>query len=158
MPKEEDELLFAELYPSLRKFAAVVADDDIEPEDIVSEVLVATLRVSTLSGLDNPGAYLRRSIVHRVASHRRSLGRRRARQPILDIEIRTVTTDSYPIELGGLLPDDPVDRAILWLTAIEGLPSQDVADAVDLSPAAVRKRLSRIRKASSATHSTKEDK
>ena len=145
MAKQTDEALFADLYPELRKFAAVIGDDDMEPEDIVSEVVVATLQLTSLGELDDPGAYLRRAIVNRVTSLRRSLGTRRAKQPILRATESLAATDTYPIEMSGLLPEDPVDRALLWLTAIEGMPSHDAAEATGLSAAAVRKRLSRIR-------------
>ena len=145
MRKDSDEVLFAELYPGLRSFAAVVGDDDMEPEDIVQDVLVSTLRTTSLSELTNRGAYLRRSVVHRVTSNRRSLATRRSLRPVIDADASHSTSDSYPVELNDLLPKDPIDRAVLWLSAIEGLASHEIAEAVGLSPAAVRKRLSRLR-------------
>ena len=140
-----DRDIFTELYPRLRSFAGVVGDDDMEPEDIVQDVLVATLRRTTLAELDDPGAYLRQGIINRVISTRRALGVRRDFQPLLEQSVHRSVSETYPVELGDLLPKDSIDRAVLWLTAIEGMTSKEAAVALDLSSAAVRKRLSRIR-------------
>ncbi len=43
--------IFADLYPKLRRFAAVVADLDMEPDDLVQDALAATLRRHDLSEL-----------------------------------------------------------------------------------------------------------
>src|SRR5688500_8984381 len=69
-----DDQLFAELYPSLRRFAAV-ADVDGDPDDLVQEAVARTLRRHPLSELDNPGAYLRRTMLNLASNRRRGLAR-----------------------------------------------------------------------------------
>ena len=41
MAQSIDRQIFGDLYPSLRRFAAVVGDDDMEPDDLVQEVLAS---------------------------------------------------------------------------------------------------------------------
>ncbi len=54
---------FEGLYPTLRRFTAMVADLDMDPDDLVQEALAATLQLHRLSELDQPAAYLKRTIV-----------------------------------------------------------------------------------------------
>ena len=57
-PVRDDFALFDDLYVELRRFAAFVADSDIEPDDLVQDALLATLKRYELSELENPAAYL----------------------------------------------------------------------------------------------------
>ena len=66
-----------EIYPPLRRFAAVVAPVDLEPDDLLQEALVSVLRSRRLSELDHPGAYLRKTVLNVAVSHNRRMGRRR---------------------------------------------------------------------------------
>jgi len=145
MASRTERELFGELYPSLRRFAAVVGDDDMEPDDMVQEVLVAALRQGPLAELDDPGAYLRTSLVNLVRAHRRSAARRGDKSNLIAVDLETAHHDDHPFEVEGLLPTDPIDRAVVWLTAIEGRTTDEAATLVGMSGAAVRKRLSRIR-------------
>ena len=145
MAQQTDREVFQNLYPTLHRFAAVVGDDDMDPDDLVQEVLASALRQGSLTQLDDPGAYLRTSIVHLVRANRRKAGTRRSVAPLIAVELDDTHLDPDTFDLAGLLPADPVDRAVLWLTAIEGQPSESVAPLVGLSAAAVRKRLSPIR-------------
>ena len=143
-PNEEKEL-FTELYPSLRRFAAVVGDDDMEPEDLVQEALTSALARGSISGLDDPGAFLRTSIMNEIRSGRRRAARRAKKANLIAADLPPSHHDRHDFEVDGVLPVDPLDRAIVWLTAIEGRSSEEVAVVVELSAAAVRKRLSRVR-------------
>jgi DNA-directed RNA polymerase specialized sigma24 family protein len=64
-------LLIADLYPPLRSFASVVAPVEEDPNDLVQEALVKTLRGGPLSRLEHPKAYLRTVIYHLAVSARR---------------------------------------------------------------------------------------
>lgn len=57
---------------------------DVEPDDLVQEALVRTLRKGPISDLDNPLAYLRTTIANLASNQRRSLGREEggARSPL----------------------------------------------------------------------------
>ncbi len=57
---ELDRELIAELYRPLRRFAAVVSPPEEDPDDLVQDVLVQTLRRMRLADLDAPLAYLGR--------------------------------------------------------------------------------------------------
>ena len=56
--------IFEEIYPKLRAFAAIVADLDMDPDDLVQDALVATLTRHKLEDLDQPAAYLKLSLIH----------------------------------------------------------------------------------------------
>src|SRR5688500_5746114 len=74
---DNDAKLFEQLYPSLRRFAAVTGGGDTDPDDLVQEAVAQTLRRQSLSSLDHPAAYLRQAIVHLASNRRRSLARGR---------------------------------------------------------------------------------
>lgn len=134
---------FAELYPRLRRLAAVVGDRDLDPDDLVQDALVATLRRHRLTELEHPEAYLRRAIINASANHRRRAGRWRGLLPRLVDE--RVTTATYPSDLAILDSLDPLDRVVVYLADVEGQPHQAIAELVGLSSGAVRKRVSRAR-------------
>jgi DNA-directed RNA polymerase specialized sigma24 family protein len=138
-----DEDLVAALYPELRRFAAMVASADLDPDDLVQEALSNVLRGGPLEQLDNPGAYLRRSILNLERSHRRRWARWRERLPRLATSDRS--EPSYPSDLGVLLLLPPFDRVLLYLTAVEGLPYAAVVELLGSSEQTLRARASKAR-------------
>ena len=143
VPVASDFELFDTMYLELRRFAAVVADLDIDPDDLVQDAITRTLERHALSDLDNPQAYLRRAIVNHMSNQRRRAGRLRKLLPRLGND--TVVTDHYPSDLALLDELEPVDRAVLFLADVEGLAHEVIATHVGLSPTATRKRASRAR-------------
>lgn len=136
--------MFALLYPQLRRFAAATADLDQDPDDLIQEALARALRRGGLAGLDEPAAYLKRSIVNLAANDRRRLGRRR--RALARVDLPTTSEPTYPSDVADLLTLDPADRAVLWLTEVERLPAEQVAEILDCSPEAARTRASRARR------------
>lgn len=67
------------LYPSLHRFAGVVAPWDPDPDDLLHDALVATLERSSWSNLDHPEAYLRQVMVNMAAGYSRRQGIRKRR-------------------------------------------------------------------------------
>ena len=138
-----DDEVVAALYPELRRFAAMVASADLDPDDLVQEALSNVLRGGSLDALDNPGAYLRRTIVNLEHSHRRRWARWRERLP------RLATADrcdpAYPSDIGLLEVLAPADRALLYLTAVEGMPYAAVADLLGGTEQTLRARASKAR-------------
>jgi RNA polymerase sigma factor (sigma-70 family) len=134
-----DEAVFAALYPGLRRFAAVVGPIEVEPEDLVQEALVRALAVGPLSGLRDPGAYVRMIVVRLAANHRRGLGRRRAAVRLLDSRARPVV-DLYPSDLGDLFALDPWDRAVVYLSVVERATADEIAEVLGWSAGRVRMR------------------
>lgn len=138
-----DEELFRRLYPELRRFAAVVGSCETDPDDLVQEAVVKTLRRGSLTRLDSPGGYLRRAIYTLAADSRRETARRRNAVALLARDQETNATGSPELtELEGI---GPLDRAILYLVDIEGYKLSEVAPLVGLSHVATRSRASRAR-------------
>lgn len=139
-----DRLLIDELYPALRRFAATVGSYDIEPDDLVQEAMVRTLRIHKLSDLDNPKAYLCRAIVNIACNERRSFGRlRKALQRVAEPQS---AVDIYPSDLDDLEALEPKARAVLYLSEVEGYPFDEVAGTIGISSANARKIAERSRR------------
>lgn len=134
----------AGLYPGLHRFACVVAPLEVEPDDLVQEAFVRTLRRGPLDQLEDAAAYLRRTIVHLAANQRRSLGRLRKAMPRLAGTGEGVTV--YPSDLDDLQRLAPDDRAVLYLVHVEGRPFADAAAALGCTEEAARARASRARR------------
>lgn len=141
---EDEFALFEDLYPKLRRFAAVVADLDLDPDDLVQEALALTLSRQNLREIDQPAAYLKRAIVNLVSNNRRRAGRFRNLVPRIATEDSTI--DYYPSDLAILDELAPLDRAVVYLADVERLPHHAIAAELDLTAAAVRKRASRARR------------
>jgi RNA polymerase sigma-70 factor (ECF subfamily) len=141
---ERERELITSLYPALRKIAAVAGSVDIEPDDLVQEALVRTLRRGSISNLDNPLAYLRRTIVNVASNQRRSLGRRRKAFARLSAEDGWLP--SYPAEIEAILDLPPKHRAILYLIEVEGVPYAEAAGQLGMTESAARAMASRARK------------
>jgi DNA-directed RNA polymerase specialized sigma24 family protein len=136
-----DDGIFGALYPSLRRFAAVVAPVEMDPDDLLQEAVTRTIAIRSLSELENPGAYLRAAMVRLAANERRSLSRRRRAYT------RSVQSDAtrvgYPSDLDDLQRLHPRDRAVLYLSVVEGLPYREIAALVGCTEEAARARAAR---------------
>lgn len=141
-----DATLFERLYPSLRRFAAVT-DVDGDPDDLVQEAVARTLRIHRLGELDDPGAYLRRTIVNLASNRRRGLARLRLAVARLgrDEEERA-TAPEYDSDLSDLHRLAPDDRALLYLVVVEDRTYADAAAQLGITEQAARARASRARR------------
>lgn len=130
-------------YDELRRFAAVVAPWDVDPDDVLHSTLVSVLRSRRLSSLSDPLAYLRRSIVNHINSE---LRRRGAKRSVLQrLGGSHLKEDHYPSDLADLMRLSPVDRAIVFLHDVEGFAFDQVAEFVGMNAGRVRMRASRAR-------------
>ncbi len=145
--EESTEELLQRLYPSLRRFAAVVAPPEVAPDDLVQDALVAFLRRGSKRAVDDPAAYLRRTMVNLASNHRRRLGRTRRVIARLVVDVQEPALDRYPSDLAHLAVLRPAARAVLYLQHVDGMPTQSIADMLGLSDAAVRQIANRARKA-----------
>ncbi len=142
----EEWLIIDELYPALRRFAAVTAPADVDPDDLLQEALVRVLQRRSLSELEHPGAYLRKTMVNIAASHSRRMGvRRRALRRLAASESSTVTTD-YPSDLAELYRLPARERAVLYLYEVERYHFKEIARMLGCSEAAAKKGASRARR------------
>lgn len=140
-----DDALFRSLYVSLRRFAAVTAPPEVEPEDLLQDALVATLRRHRLCDLDCPGAYLRRVMINQASNHRRrSFSRLRAERLV------TASSDrpphGYPSDLSELMWLTPRQRAVLFLSEVEGYSFDEIGEMVGCSAPAARMSATRARR------------
>ena len=128
--------LIRELYPSLRRFAAVVRPPEVEPDDLLQEALYQALRRGPLTDLVNPTAYLRRVMANLAANHRRLLGR--GRLALLRYGPGQPVVPEYPSDVSELLRLAPRSRAALYLRAVEGRSFPEIAECLGCSEAAAR--------------------
>ena len=149
MPKrssidERERELITSLYPSLRKIAAVAGAVDVEPDDLVQEALTRTLRRGPISDLDNPLAFLRKTIVNLASNQRRNLGRKRKALGRLFVEEGWWPT--YPADIEAILDLPPRHRAILYLVEVEDVPYAEAAEQLGMTTMAARAMANRARK------------
>jgi RNA polymerase sigma-70 factor (ECF subfamily) len=140
-----DDVLFAALYPGLRRFAAVTGPPEVDPDDLVQEAVARTLRRHRLGELDDAGAYLRRVIVNLAANHRRGLARWRAALPKLGAP-EAGAVAQYASDLDDLLRLPPETRALLFLVEVEGRSYADAGAALGITEEAARARAARGRR------------
>lgn len=140
---DDDVEIIRSSYSELRRFAAVVAPWDFDPEDVLHSALVKVLRTKRLSSVEDPLAYLRTSIVNHINSETRRRGTRRA--AVSRLGVPDSPGDHYPSDLADLQRLKPVDRAILYLHDVEGFGFDYVADLVGMTTSRVRMRASRAR-------------
>lgn len=141
--EREGELITA-LYPLLRRMAAVAGSFDVEPDDLVQEALMRVLRKGPISDLDNPLAFLRKTIVNLASNQRRSLGRKRTALGRLSIE--EGWSPSYPTDIEAILDLPPRQRAILYLVEVEDVPYAEAAEQLGMTTGAARAMANRARK------------
>lgn len=130
-----DERIFRDAYPRLRRFAASWSSLGSDPDDLVQEAVARALRRGPLSGLDDPVAYLRRSISNIAKNEFR------ARTDRPDTGAQRITWDRYPSELCLLESLDPTERVALLLVDVEGLSYSEAARQCACSAGAIRMRL-----------------
>ena len=125
-----EDVCFAAVYPSLRRRASVVRPVDVDADDLVQEAVMSSARVEASGRVStmSAGAHLRAAIINIARNQYRARDRRQriaARQP------RPVegVADVYPSDLDELRRIKPEDRAILYLSLIEGHSYSEIGAA-----------------------------
>lgn len=139
-----DRTLVEELYPSLRRFAAMVTAWDVDPDDVLQEALVRVLAHRSLSSLDHPAAYLRRAITNLVLDEQRRL--RTQARAMVTIGVADPATDTYPSDLDGLRELSPHWRAAVFMAEVEGFSYAEIGSALGCSEVAARMAAMRARR------------
>jgi RNA polymerase sigma-70 factor (ECF subfamily) len=137
----DDADAFASVYPALRRFAGAVRPMGSEADDLVQEALARTLAVRSLSELEHPLAYLRTAVARVAINEERSRRRSRARMRAANRE--TGRADAYPSDLADLWLVSAKERAVLFLTVVEGYSFRDAAEVIGSSEPAARQIASR---------------
>ena len=145
LPAVDDSTLFGVLYPGLRRFAAVVAPVEMDPDDLLQEAVARALTQGRLVDLRDPGAYLRVTMVRLASNERRRLGRLRRALARTVPDVPSVGI--YPSDLDDLERLSPEDRALLYLTVVEAFPAREAAHLLGRSEGAMRMRRHRALRA-----------
>ncbi len=140
-PGELDRL--RDLYQPLRRFAAVIARWDCDPDDLVQEAYAKVLAKHP-SEISDLGPYLRRTIANLATDERRRGMRAAAVVP--RIAGNGSASDVYPSDLSDLLALPARVRALLYLVEVEGEQIAPAAQTVGMSSGNARVALLRARR------------
>lgn len=140
----EDAELIRELYPKLRRFAAAVRPSEIDPDDLVQEALMKTIRRGPLTSLDHPSSFLWKVMCNLAKDHQRRLGRRR--RALGRLGPPESVTPHYPSDLGELERLTPKARAVLYLHEVDGYTYSEIANHLGANEASLRRTASRARR------------
>jgi RNA polymerase sigma-70 factor (ECF subfamily) len=135
-----------ELYPKLHRFATVAAPFDVDADDLLQEALVKVLRKHALSELDNPCAYLQRTMLNLAASHSRRMGRQRRAIRRYASALPEAADPVYPSDLAELNRLSPKDRAVLYLHDVEGFRFSEISELLGCTEASAKMGASRARR------------
>ena len=141
-----DAEIFRRHYNDLRRFAAVAADSDVDPDDLVMAALIRCLERGPLRSIDDPRSYLRRAIANLALNERRRLSRRNSALRKLGAHRRQGHEDRYPAEETALDAISSADRALLYLVHVDGYSFREAAALLDMSEGSARSRASRARR------------
>lgn len=141
-----DQSLVSELYPRLRRFAAAAAPWDLDPDDLLQDALTRTLERGPLARLDHPAAYLRKTMLHLASNHNRRAAIGKRALTTITVATSQATVDDYPSDLSVLASISPRSRAVVYLTAIEGMRYDEVAEMLGCSSTAARMAAMRARR------------
>lgn len=142
----EDTALVAGLYEDARRFAAVVAPWDMDPDDVLHAALVGVLRRGRLYETNDPPAYLRRAVVNEVRSEMRRRKSQRRTTTLVRASTPPSAEGEYPSDLADLMQLRPVARAVIYLHDVEGLPFDKVASAIGITAGNARVTAARARR------------
>lgn len=137
---------FERYYPSLIRFARAVGAGVLPADDLVQEALVRHLTRRSARPDGRLDAYLRATIVNLVRSE---LRKRMVRDRIGSLfrSDEASTEDSYPSQALAMVATlAPTDRALLVLTVVDGLSTEEAGHQLGISGQAARARISRARR------------
>ena len=139
-----DQSIYEEVRAPLMRFAASLAGPD-NAADLVSEVVVATLRRRTLTSLENPLAYLMQAVLNKARSvHRR---RHRERDALRRYAVMSGGDEpTYDLVIGGDVARTvaglpPQQRAAIYLVYWVDMEPIKAADLLGVRPATLRRYL-----------------
>ena len=137
-----DRDIYEDLRASLMRFAASLVGS-ASASDLVSEVVVATLRKRPLASLENPRAYLMQAMLNRAKSRQRQLSRERqalvrlgeTTRPDNEVEV------SDPLVVRAVADLPAQQRAAVFLVYWEDLSPSEAAELLGVRPATLRRYL-----------------
>ena len=141
------EQLIRAMYPSLRRFAAVAGASESDPDDLVQEALLRSIRTRSLAEIEFPEAYVRRAILNVASNERRSARRRATRLRRVSSGVDGVANDNYPSDLADLFQLSPMARAVLFMAEVENATHREIAAVLGISESNSRMVSARARAA-----------
>jgi RNA polymerase sigma factor (sigma-70 family) len=129
---------------ALVRFATTIVGP-VEAEDLVAGVMFELLR-SPERTIDDPRAYLYRSVANAARKHFRSLERRERREALTAPHERYEHHEFVPEVLAALGQLSPQQRAVIHLTYWEDLTPAAVAARLGVGDGSVRRQLARARR------------
>ncbi len=132
----EEEAIYTKVKDDLVRYAAVLVGPD-KAEDVVSTVMVRVLSKRQLSSLDEPRAYLFRSVLNESRGVLR--GRRSNPLPTHPASTVIAEPDWAVVQAVARLPAR--QRAAVYLRYWEGLPVDEVADLMGARPGTIKRYL-----------------
>lgn len=134
--------LFRTTYPKLVRALSVAADGDAAADAVQEAFVQANVHWRRVGQLDNPGAWVRRAAINRLANHRRGLRRRAAAVARLDGSEPTVALDPADLDLASALRALPEkQRLAICLHYLADLSVADIADTLGIAEGTVKSNL-----------------
>jgi RNA polymerase sigma-70 factor (ECF subfamily) len=140
---DADDVIYDDVKDDLVRYAAVLVGAS-DAEDVLSEVVVNTLRLHRLHQLRDPRAYLFRSVLNEARTRARAAARRTT---LLLSEPTDELGSTYDDEIAAAVMSLPVrQRAAIFLVYWEDLSIGDAAKAMGARPGTVKRYLHLARK------------
>jgi DNA-directed RNA polymerase specialized sigma24 family protein len=130
------------IYPDLRRFAAVVAPPNVEPDDLVQESVARVLGTGQWRKIHDLRAYLLRAIIDAAANGRGHLLDPIAVEPVAEVTL----VGTYPAGMSELSRLDPMTRGLLYLVEVEDYLVDEAAPLVGSSTEDAERQVTRARK------------
>lgn len=137
-----DRDVYEQVRDPLMRFAASLVGPG-EAADLVSEVVVAAIQRRSLSGLENPKAYLMQAVLNRARSRGRQRSRERHALARLGVASRLEDhVEERDPEVARIVAGLPAQqRAAVFLVYWEDLSSSEAAELLGVRPATLRRYL-----------------
>jgi RNA polymerase sigma-70 factor (ECF subfamily) len=140
--------LFRATYPQLVRALSVAADRGAAADAVQEAFVQADVHWRRVGTLDNPGAWVRRVAINRLANHRRGLRRREAAVARLDAGEASVGLDPADLDLAAALRALPEkQRLAICLHYLADLSVAEVAESLGVAEGTVKSNLHDARRA-----------
>jgi RNA polymerase sigma factor (sigma-70 family) len=139
-----DEEIYAKHADALVRFATGLVGPFDAP-DVVSDAVIRAMTSKNWPSVENPRAYLYRSVLNEARMHHRSTMRRRAREQRSYRDEPSFIPEVRPEVLEAVGRLSPRQRATVFLTYWEGLTPAEVAARLAVTEGSVKRHLARAR-------------